>query len=222
MFDKKKALEKSLSEDRVHLNLNSNKIIMNPKVQFYFSKEIKWKGEMELLRVITLSCDLKEVLKWGVPCYTFEDNNVVLIHGFKNYCALLFVKGVLLKDPKGILIQQTEHVQAHRQIRFTNLQEIIDQQEDIISYIVEAIELEKNGEKIPFKKPEEFKMVEEFKIRLEENIELKVAFESLTPGRQRAYLLHFGGAKQSLTRAARVDKCIPNILKGIGLNDAYK
>ena len=222
MFDKKKALEKSLSEDRVHPNLNSNKIIMNPKVQFYFSKEIKWKGEMELLRVITLSCDLEEVLKWGVPCYTFENNNVVLIHGFKNYCALLFVKGVLLKDPKVILIQQTEHVQAHRQIRFTNLQEIIDQQEDIISYIVEAIELEKNGEKIPFKKPEEFKMVEEFKIRLEENIELKVAFESLTPGRQRAYLLHFGGAKQALTRAARVDKCIPNILKGIGLNDAYK
>ena len=222
MFDKKKALEKSLSEDRVHLNLNSNKIIMNPKVQFYFSKEIKWKGEMELLRVITLSCDLKEVLKWGVPCYTFEDNNVVLIHGFKNYCALLFVKGVLLKDPKGILIQHTEHVQAHRQIRFTNLQEIIDQQEDIISYIVEAIELEKNGEKIPFKKPEEFILVEEFKIRVEENIDLKVAFESLSPGRQRAYLLHFGGAKQSLTRAARVDKCIPNILKGIGLNDAYK
>lgn len=195
---------------------------MNPKVQFYFSKEIKWKGEMELLRVITLSCDLEEVLKWGVPCYTFENNNVVLIHGFKNYCALLFVKGVLLKDPKGILIQQTEHVQAHRQIRFTNLQEIIDQQEDIISYIVEAIELEKNGEKIPFKKPEEFKMVEEFKIRLAESCELKVAFETLTPGRQRAYLLHFGRAKQALTRAARVDKCIPNILKGIGLNDVYK
>ena len=195
---------------------------MNPKVQFYFSKEIKWKGEMELLRVITLSCDLEEALKWGVPCYTFENNNVVLIHGFKNYCALLFVKGVLLKDPKGILIQQTEHVQAHRQIRFTNVQEIIEQQEDIISYIVEAIELEKNGEKIPFKKPEEFILVEEFKIRLEENIDLKVAFESLSPGRQRAYLLHFGGAKQSLTRAARVDKCIPNILKGIGLNDAYK
>ena len=195
---------------------------MNPKVDFYFSKEIKWKGEMELLRVITLSCDLEEVLKWGVPCYTFENNNVVLIHGFKNYCALLFVKGVLLKDPKGILIQQTEHVQAHRQIRFTHVQEIIDQQEEIISYIMEAIELEKNGEKIPFKKHEEFKMVEEFKIRLEENIDLKVAFESLTPGRQRAYLLHFGGAKQSLTRAARVDKCIPNILKGIGLNDAYK
>ena len=195
---------------------------MNPKVAFYFSKEIKWKGEMGLLRVITLSCDLKEVLKWGVPCYTFEDNNVVLIHGFKNYCALLFVKGVLLKDPKGILIQQTEHVQAHRQIRFTHVQEIIDQQEDIISYIVEAIELEKNGEKIPFKKPEEFKMVEEFKIRLAESCELKVAFEALTPGRQRAYLLHFGGAKQALTRAARVDKCIPNILKGIGLNDAYK
>ena len=195
---------------------------MNPKVQFYFSKEIKWKGEMELLRVITLSCDLEEALKWGVPCYTFENHNVVLIHGFKNYCALLFVKGVLLKDPKGILIQQTEHVQAHRQIRFTNVQEIIEQQEDIISYIVEAIELEKNGEKIPFKKPEEFILVEEFKIRVEENIDLKVAFESLSPGRQRAYLLHFGGAKQSLTRAARVDKCIPNILKGIGLNDAYK
>ena len=195
---------------------------MNPKVQFYFSKEIKWKGEMELLRVITLSCDLEEALKWGVPCYTFENNNVVLIHGFKNYCALLFVKGVLLKDPKGILIQQTEHVQAHRQIRFTNVQEIIEQQEDIISYIVEAIELEKNGEKIPFKKPEEFILVEEFKIRLEENIDLKVAFESLSPGRQRAYLLHFGGAKQALTRATRVDKCIPNILKGIGLNDAYK
>ena len=195
---------------------------MNPKVAFYFSKEIKWKGEMELLRVITLSCDLEEALKWGVPCYTFEYNNVVLIHGFKNYCALLFVKGVLLKDPKGILIQQTEHVQAHRQIRFTHVQEIIDQQEDIISYIVEAIELEKNGEKIPFKKPEEFKMVEEFKIRLAESCELKVAFEALTPGRQRAYLLHFGGAKQALTRAARVDKCIPNILKGIGLNDAYK
>ena len=195
---------------------------MNPKVQFYFSKEIKWKGEMELLRVITLSCDLEEALKWGVPCYTFEYNNVVLIHGFKNYCALLFVKGVLLKDPKGILIQQTEHVQAHRQIRFTHVQEIIDQQEDIISYIVEAIELEKNGEKIPFKKPEEFKMVEEFKIRLAESCELKVAFEALTPGRQRAYLLHFGGAKQALTRAARVGKCIPNILKGIGLNDAYK
>ncbi len=195
---------------------------MNPKVAFYFSKEIKWKGEMALLRVITLSCDLEEALKWGVPCYTFEYNNVVLIHGFKNYCALLFVKGVLLKDPKGILIQQTEHVQAHRQIRFTHVQEIIDQQEDIISYIVEAIELEKNGEKIPFKKPEEFKMVEEFKIRLAESCELKVAFEALTPGRQRAYLLHFGGAKQALTRAARVDKCIPNILKGIGLNDAYK
>ena len=192
---------------------------MNPKVDFYFNKAEKWQEAIEKLRVIALDCQLTEELKWGCPCYTFEGNNIVLIHTFKEYCALLFMKGVLLKDPIGILIQQTENVQSARQIRFTNAEEIDEMAHILKAYIQEAIEVEKAGLEVEFKKTTEFNMPEEFQKKLDENPDLEHAFEALTPGRQRAYLLYFSGAKQAKTREARVEKYMPKILDGKGLND---
>jgi uncharacterized protein YdeI (YjbR/CyaY-like superfamily) len=192
---------------------------MNPAVDFYFDKAEKWQKEVEKMRVIALDCPLTEELKWGCPCYTFQDTNIVLIHVFKEYCAFLFFKGALLADPNGILIQQTENVQAARQIRFTNLREIVKQESVLKSYIYEAIEVERAGLKVKLKKATEFPVPEEFKIKLDKKPALKTAFYALTPGRQRAYLLHFAAPKQTKTRASRVEKWIPQILKGKGLND---
>ncbi|MGJ4747488.1 YdeI/OmpD-associated family protein [Leptospira sp. SA-E8] len=192
---------------------------MNPKVDFFFNKAKQWKEEYEALRKIALASGLTEELKWGQPCYTSQNNNIVLIHGFKEYCAFLFFKGALLKDPKGILIQQTKNVQAARQIRFTNIKEIDKLKTALKSYIKNAIEVEKSGQKVNFKKTKEFDMPEEFLSKLEESPNLKSAFDSLTPGRQRGYLLHFSSAKQSKTREARIQKYIPHILKGKGLDD---
>lgn len=173
------------------------KIKTNPKVDFYFNKKSKWQEEFETLRTIVLACNLAEELKWGCPCYTFQKANIVLIHGFKQYCALLFMKGALLKDVKGILVQQTENVQAARQIRFTNIKEVEKLKTTLRAYINEAIELEKAGVKMELKKTSEFKMPEEFKIVLDDMPELKTAFFNLTPGRQRGYLLHFSSPKQA-------------------------
>jgi len=192
---------------------------MNPKVDFYFNKAKKWQEEIERLRMIVLDCGLTEELKWGVPCYTFQKSNIVLIHVFKEYCALLFFKGALLNDAKGILIQQTKNVQAARQIRFTNVREIVKMQSILKAYIHEAIEVEKAGLKVPLKKTKEFDIPEEFQNKLNKNPALKKAFNVLTPGRQRAYLLYFSQPKQSKTREARVEKFIPQILNGKGLND---
>jgi uncharacterized protein YdeI (YjbR/CyaY-like superfamily) len=192
---------------------------MNPKVDFYFNKAKKWQEEIEKLRTIVLDCGLTEELKWGVPCYTFQKNNIVLIHVFKEYCALLFFKGVLLKDTKGILIQQTENVQTARQIRFSNIQEIVKLERTIKAYIHEAIEVEKAGLKAPMKKTAEFNTPEEFQKKLNKSAALKTAFKALTPGRQRAYLLYFSQAKQSKTRESRIEKYIPQILNGQGLDD---
>lgn len=191
----------------------------NPKVDWYFEKEERWHEEVKKLREIILDCDLTEELKWGVPCYTYQKNNIVLIHVFKEYCAVLFHKGVLLKDPEGVLIQQTENVQSARQIRFTNLQEIVKLAPMIKAYVFEAIEVEKSGAKVPFKKATEFAIADEFQVKLEEDAELSEAFYALTPGRQRAYLLFFSAPKQSKTREARVEKCVPQILAGKGLDD---
>ena len=192
---------------------------MNPKVDFFFEKPSQWQKEYSLLRSIILDCGLIEELKWGVPCYTFRGSNVVLIHGFKEYCAILFHKGALLKDPEGILIQQTKNVQAARQMRFTELKEIQDLKASIKAYVFEAIEVEKAGLKVELKETSEFPMVEELKARLENDSELKKAFESLTPGRQRGYLLYFSQAKQAKTRESRIEKYIPKIFEGKGLQD---
>jgi uncharacterized protein YdeI (YjbR/CyaY-like superfamily) len=192
---------------------------MNPKVNFFFNKSEKWKSELEQLRVIILDCGLTEELKWGCPCYTFQQNNIVLIHEFKEYCAMLFMKGALLNDSDGILIQQTENVQAARQIRFTNLQEIIDRQATLKTYIYEAIEVEKAGLKVELKKTTEFAMPDEFQQKLDEFPDLKTAFEALTHGRQRGYLLHFSQPKQAKTREARIEKCMPLIFSGKGWNE---
>jgi uncharacterized protein YdeI (YjbR/CyaY-like superfamily) len=192
---------------------------MNPKVDFYFSKAKKWQEEFEKLRMIILDCGLTEELKWGCPCYTFEKTNIVLIHGFKEYCALLFVKGALLDAAKGILIQQTENVQAARQIRFTNVREIVKLKPILKAYIYEAIEVEKAGLKVNLKKTKEFDIPEEFQNKLNKIPALKKAFNALKPGRQRAYLLYFSQPKQSKTREARVEKCVQQILNGKGLND---
>ena len=192
---------------------------MNPKVDFYFIKAKKWQKEFETLRSIVLDCQLTEELKWGNPCYTFEKKNIVLIHGFKDYCALLFFKGALLKDPKGILVQQTENVQSARQIRFTNVQEIVKLKATLKSYIYEAVKVEESGLKVEFKKTSEFAIPEEFQNKLDKNRALKTAFKALTPGRQRAYLFYFSSAKQSKTRAARVEKYVEQILDGRGLDD---
>lgn len=193
--------------------------MMNPKVDFYFEKAEKWQEALEQLRKIVLECELTEELKWGVPCYTFQKSNVVLIHGFKEYCALLFMKGALLSDTNRILIQQTENVQGGRQIRFTNVREIIENKAILKAYIYEAIEVEKAGLKVELKKTTEYNIPEEFQQKLDESASLKTAFEALTPGRQRAYLLHFAQPKQAKTREARVEKCILQILDGKGLND---
>lgn len=192
---------------------------MNPRVDFYFTKAKKWQKETELLRKIVLDCGLTEELKWGCPCYSFQGNKIVLIHVFKEYCALLFFKGVLLNDAKGILIQQTKNVQAARQIRLTNAGEIVKMKATLKAYIYEAIEVEKAGLKVELKKTAEYAIPEEFKNKLDKNAALKKAFKALTPGRQRAYLLHFAAPKQSKTRESRVEKYMPQILKGKGLND---
>jgi uncharacterized protein YdeI (YjbR/CyaY-like superfamily) len=191
----------------------------NPKVDWYFDKAEKWQEEVRKLRTIILDCGLSEELKWGKPCYTLGKDNIVLIHTFKEYCALLFMKGALLKDPQSFLIQQTENVQSARQIRFSNLREIIKLESTIKAYVKEAIEVEKAGLEIDFKKTKEFTIPEEFQQQLDKNASLKSAFEELTPGRQRGYLLYFSGAKQSKTREARVEKCMPRILDGLGLDD---
>ncbi|MDC0703947.1 MULTISPECIES: YdeI/OmpD-associated family protein [Priestia] len=192
---------------------------MHPKVDEFLSKAKKWKEEYETLRKIVLDCELTEDYKWMNPCYTFEKKNIVLIHGFKEYCALLFPKGALLQDSHSILIQQTENVQGARQIRFTNVQEIVEKEAVLKAYIYEAIEVEKAGLKVKVKKPEELIIPEELQHKFDEIPALKDAFTTLTPGRQRAYILYFSAAKQSKTRASRVEKCIPNILNGKGLND---
>ena len=192
---------------------------MNPKVDFYFNKAGKWQEEVEQLRSIVLDCGLTEELKWGCPCYTFREGNIVLIHVFKEYCALLFFKGALLSDTHNILIQQTENVQAARQIRFTNAGEIAGQRNILKAYIYEAIEVEKAGLKVNLKQTEDFAVAHEFQQRLNTIPALKTAFEALTPGRQKAYLLHFSQPKQASTREARVEKWMPQILNGKGLND---
>lgn len=192
---------------------------MNPKVDFFFDKAKAWQKEFEALRKIILDCGLTEELKWGQPCYTYQQSNIVLMHGFKEYCAVLFFKGALLHDANDILVQQTKNVQATRQVRFTHVKEIVKMKNILKAYIYEAIEVEKAGLKVNFKKTAAYDMPEEFKTRLNKMPSLKKAFAALTPGRQRAYLLHFAAAKQSATRAARVEKCIPMILKGKGLND---
>jgi uncharacterized protein YdeI (YjbR/CyaY-like superfamily) len=192
---------------------------MNPKVDAYIGRTKNWQKELEELRRITLDCGLTEELKWGCPCYTFQNKNIVLIHVFKEYCALLFFKGALLKDPNGILIQQTENVQVARQVRFTNVREIVKLKPALKAFIFEAIEVEKAGVKAPLKKTAEFNMPEEFKNKLDKKPALKKAFAALTPGRQRAYLLYFSAPKQSKTRESRIEKYMPQILKGEGLND---
>lgn len=192
---------------------------MNPKVDFYFKKAKKWQKELEQLRSIMLDCHLNEELKWGVPCYTFEKSNIVLIHDFKDYCALLFHKGALMKDPHGILIQQTENVQSARQIRFTSLAEIKKLEPILKEYVFEAIEIKEAGLKVEFKKVSEYKVPEEFEKKLAEMPALKKAFYALTPGRQRGYLLHFSSAKQSKTRESRIEKVLRQILDGKGLED---
>jgi uncharacterized protein YdeI (YjbR/CyaY-like superfamily) len=192
---------------------------MNPKVDFYFSKAKKWQEEIEKLRIVVLDCGLTEELKWGVPCYTFQKSNIVLIHVFKDYCALLFFKGALLNDANGILVQQTKNVQAARQIRFTDVREVVKLKSVLKAYIHEAIEVEKAGLKVPFKKTKEFDIPEEFQNKLNKTPALKKAFNALTPGRQRAYLLYFSAPKQSKTRETRIEKSMQQILNGKGLND---
>ncbi|MBV8049567.1 MAG: YdeI/OmpD-associated family protein [Acidobacteriaceae bacterium] len=191
----------------------------NPKVDALLKKAKKWQAEFEKLRTIILEFPLTEEVKWGQACYASDEKNIVLIHGFKEYCALLFFKGALLKDPKHILIQQTENVQAGRQIRFTNLGEIVQMQPILKAYIKEAIEVEKAGLKVKLKKTSEFKVPEEFQKKLDETPGLRKAFAALTPGRQRGYLFYFSAAKRSETREARVEKCMPQILQGKGLDD---
>ena len=192
---------------------------MNAKVDFYFSKESKWQEEIKALRSIVLGCGLTEELKWGCPCYTFEKKNIVLIHVFKEYCALLFFKGALLKDEQNILIRQTENVQVARQARFTNIKEIVKRKNILKACIYEAIEVEKAGLKVPLKKTSDYKVPEEFQTKLDKNAALTKAFKALTPGRQRAYLFHFSQPKQSKTRDSRVEKYIPKIFAGKGLDD---
>ena len=192
---------------------------MNPKVDAFLSRAKKWQEEFETLRTIVLACGLTEELKWGQPCYTFQQKNIVLIHGFKEYCALLFFKGALLKDAKGILIQQTENVQSARQIRFTNVREIAKLGPILKAYIHEAVEVEKAGLKVTLKKTSDFKVPEEFQAKLNAMPALKAAFDRLTPGRQRAYIFYFSQPKQSKTREARVEKYTQQILNGKGLSD---
>ena len=192
---------------------------MNPRVDVFLSKTQKWQEEFETLRTIILDCQLTEELKWGKPCYAYQRRNIILIHGFKDYCALLFFKGALLKDVHGVLIKQTENVQAARQIRFTSVREIVAMKTTLKAYIREAIEVEKVGLEVNFKKTTEFIIPEEFQNKLNKIPVLKTAFDALTPGRQRGYILHFSAPKQSKTRESRVEKWMPQILNGKGLND---
>jgi uncharacterized protein YdeI (YjbR/CyaY-like superfamily) len=192
---------------------------MNPKVDFYFTKAHQWLEALEHLRTFVLDCGLREELKWGVPCYTCQGRNILLLHVFKDYCAVLFFKGALLPDAPGLLVQQTANTQATRQMRFTAVGEVVAREAVLKAYIREALEVEKRGVKVTFKKPEEFTSPAEWQLTLVENPALATAFTSLTPGRQRAYLLHFSAPRQSTTRAARIAKCSPAILQGKGLND---
>ena len=192
---------------------------MNPKVDFYFDKAKKWQKELEKLRIIILDCQLTEELKWGVPCYMFQKSNIILIHTFKEYCAILFFKGALLNDTLGILIQQTENTQSTRQIRFTKTTEIIEQESIIKAYIFEAVEVEKAGLKVDLKKDTELQFTDELKNKFAKNAQLKTAFNALTPGRQRGYNLYFSAPKQSKTRESRIEKYTQQILNGKGLND---
>ncbi|MEJ7646492.1 MAG: YdeI/OmpD-associated family protein [Chryseolinea sp.] len=192
---------------------------MNPKVNWFFDKQTKWQEAYSELRALVLKCEFKEELKWGCPCYTNEENNVVLIHGFKNYCALLFMQGALLKDTKRVLVQQTENVQSARQLRFESVNDIRKSKVLITSYLKEAIKISKSGVKVELKKTADYKMPEEFQIVLEEIPELKTAFKALTPGRQKGYLLYFSAAKQSKTRESRIEKHIQKILDGKGIDD---
>jgi uncharacterized protein YdeI (YjbR/CyaY-like superfamily) len=192
---------------------------MNPKVDFFFDEVEKWQKEFKQLRTIILDCGLTEELKWGQPCYTFQNSNIVLIHGFKEYCALLFFKGALLNDPNGILIQQTENVQSARQVRFTGVGEIVKLKPVLKAYIYEAIEVERAGLKVKLKETSDFKIPGEFQLKLNKNAALKKAFNALTPGRQRAYIFYFSQPKQSKTREARIEKYLKQILEGKGLND---
>lgn len=191
----------------------------NPKVAFFFDKAEQWKAEYGRLREIALDCPLTEEVKWGVPCYTVEGKNVMLIHGFKEYCAVLFPKGVLMQDPQNILIIQTENVQSARQLRFKSLEQIEGMANLIKEYILEAIQVELSGRKVEFKKTTEFNMPEEFQVRLDQDPKLQESFEKLTPGRQRAYLLFFSAPKQAKTREARVEKMMGKILAGKGMDD---
>ncbi|MEJ5996233.1 YdeI/OmpD-associated family protein [Pedobacter sp. Du54] len=197
-------------------------MMVNPKVDFYFRRPGKWQEELERLRLIVLGCGLTEELKWGCPCYQYKRSNIVLIHEFKEYCALLFFKGALLGNVHGLLIQQTENVQAARQIRFSNVLQILENDATIKATIFEAIEVEKSGLKVELKKTTEFEMTEEFKDKLDQIPALKTAFYALTPGRQRAYLLHFSQPKQAKTREARVEKCMELIMNGKGLGEDRK
>ena len=192
---------------------------MNPKVDWFFDKATKWQKEYEKLRTLILDCGLTEELKWGCPCYTFDNRNIVLIHGFKEYCALLFFKGALLADANGILVQQTENVQSARQIRFTSVQEVVKVERIVKAYIYEAIEVERAGLQVKLKKTKDFKIPEEFQNKLDRMPALKTAFDKLTPGRQRAYIFHFSQPKLSKTRTARIEKYAKQILKGKGLDD---
>jgi uncharacterized protein YdeI (YjbR/CyaY-like superfamily) len=194
--------------------------MMNRKVDFYFNKAGTWQESIQNLRTIVLDCGLTEELKWGCPCYTFQKANIVLIHVFKEYCALLFFKGALLKDPKGILVQQTQNVQSARQIRFTRLQEIVKQHAVLKAYIFEAIEVERAGLKVELKKTSDYTIPEEFQKKLSKNPALKTAFRALTPGRQKAYIFYFSAPKLAKTRESRVEKSMPQILRGRGLNDS--
>ncbi|KAF6615110.1 YdeI/OmpD-associated family protein [Paenibacillus sp. EKM102P] len=197
----------------------TNREEMNPKVDVYLGKVNKWKAEMEKLRAIMLDCQLTEELKWGKPCYMFQNSNIAIIQGFKEHCALMFFKGALLKDPNGILIKPGEDTQAGRQIRFTNVEEIVEMDTILKAYIIEAVEVEKADLKVDFKKNTELIFPEEFQAKLDENPALKTAFAALTPGRQRAYIMHFAAPKQSKTRESRIEKCMQDILAGKGLND---
>ncbi|MBS1646020.1 MAG: YdeI/OmpD-associated family protein [Bacteroidetes bacterium] len=192
---------------------------MNPKVDFFFAKAQKWQHEFKALREIILECLLQEELKWGVPCYTYQKHNVVLMHGFKEYCAVLFFKGALLKDAKKHLIQQTKNVQAARQLRFASVKEIQKLKKDIQSYVYEAIEIEKEGLHVVLKKTEEYEFPEELQLAFQKNKSLKKAFEALSPGRKKGYVLYFSSAKQSATRSTRIERCIPNIIAGKGLQE---
>lgn len=192
---------------------------MNPKVDEYLSKAPYWQDEMKQLQKIILDCGLTEELKWGKPCYAYKNSNIVIIQGFKAYLAVLFFKGVLLNDPEGILVKTGENTNVGRQIRFSNMDEIVELEPTLKAYIFEAIEVEKAGLKVPKPKIKELVYPKEFKKKLDEMPALKTAFESLSPGRQKAYILYFSQAKQSETRVARIEKYIPHILKEKGLND---